>query len=229
MSKPIKEPFINRYSILFNGSTQYMNVDTVAEIIDKDKGTYAAWVKFNSTSTTGIILKSSVNTSNHITIAYGGSANEMIFIYKAGGSAKKVEHSVTVEGTGNWVHLAMTWDTSRDELKAYINGSQVGGTVGSLGEFSGTIDTVTSGKNSLANDTYFIGYIDEVSIFNDVIDFNILYNNGVPHDLNMTTFKKNLLTYLRFTEGSGTSVGDSSGNSIEGTLFNSPTWSTNTP
>ena len=220
--------FHNNYSILFDGVNDHITIHTVAGNIDKDKGTYSVWVKFNSTSTTGIILKSSVDTSNHITLAYDGSSNEMLFIYKAGGSAKKVEHSVTVEGTGNWVHLAMTWDASQDELKGYINGSQVSSTVGSLSEFSGTIDAVTSGKNSLANDTYFVGYIDEISAFDEVVDIPTLYNEGSPKDVEFSGLA-GLIGYWRFTEGTGTSVADEATASNTATLVNGAAWSIVTP
>ena len=214
------------YSLKLNGSTQYATIDTVAGDIDTANGTYSAWVKFDSTSTTGTIIKSSVNSSNHITLAYGGSANEMLFIYKAGGTAKKVEHSVTVEGTGSWVHLAMTWNTSEDELKAYINGSQVGGTVGSLGTWSGTIDKSYIGRNTLSSGDFLDGNISEVAIFEDVVSISALYNGGNPVDISGLS---DLIGYWKMKEGTGTAIADSSGERNTGTLINTPTWETIAP
>ena len=219
--------FSSSYSVLLDGSTQYINADTVAGDIDTSKGTYSMWIKFDgATSINANFLKASVNGSNQISIAYINSTSKFRFTYKAGGTAKIAEVVTTEEVDGNWTHLAMTWDTSADELKGYVNGSQVGGTQSSLGTFSGTIDKCYFGINTLASNSYFKGYIDEISIFDEVINMSNLYDSGTPIDVSALS---DLVGYWKVEEGTGTSTADSSGTGNTGTLVNTPTWSANTP
>jgi len=218
-------PMFNSHSVLFNGSSNYLVVDTVAGNIDTDKGTYSTWIKFNgATSINGQIIKASVNSNNQVSMVYHNSSQKFYFTYKAGGTTKRVEVATTEEGDGNWTHLAQTWDTAADELKGYINGSQVGSTVGSLGTFSGTIDKCYVGRNTLAADSYFKGYIDEVSVFSEVVSIADLYNEGRPTDVEFSGLV-GLEGYWRFAEGTGTSERDESGKSNTATLVNGAAWS----
>ena len=219
--------FSSLYSVLLDGSTQYINADTVAGDIDTRQGTYSMWIKFNgSTSINANFLKASVNSSNQISIAYINSTSKFRFTYKAGGEQQIAEVTTSEESAGNWTHLAMTWDTSADELKGYVNGSQVGGTQSGLGAFEGTIDKCYFGRNTLASNSYFKGYIDEISIFDEVINMSNLYDSGTPIDVSALS---NLVGYWKMEEGTGTSTDDSSGTGNTGTLVNTPTWSSNTP
>jgi hypothetical protein len=219
--------FSSLYSVLLNGSTQYINADTVVENIKFEKGTYSMWIKFNgATSINANFLKASVNGSNQISIAYINSTSKFRFTYKGGGELQKAEVTTSEESAGNWTHLAMTWDTSADELKGYVNGSQVGGTQSSLGVFEGTIDKCYFGKNTLADNSYFKGYIDEISIFDEVINMSNLYDSGTPIDVSALS---DLVGYWKMEEGTGTSTADSSGTGSTGTLVNTPIWSSTTP
>ena len=141
----------------------------------------------------------------------------MRFQYKAGGTTKKIDHSVSIENDGNWHHVAITWDTSADELKGYIDGSAVGSTQSSLGPWSGSINAFAIGKNSLANNSYWTGHIDQLSIFTSVVSIGTLYNGGTPPNLNGMD---DLVAWWEFNEGSGTSVVDSSGTGNTATLVN---------
>jgi len=219
--------FSSLYSVLLDGETQYINADTVADDISVEKGTYSMWIKFNgATSINANFLKASVNGSNQISIAYINSTSKFRFTYKAAGTTQKAEVATSEESEGNWTHLAMTWDTSADELKGYVNGSQVGGTQSGLGVFEGTIDQCYFGRNTLAENSYFNGYIDEISIFDEVINMSNLYDSGTPIDVSALS---DLVGYWKMEEGTGTSTADSSGTGNTGTLANTPTWSSETP
>ena len=223
------EVFHNNYSILFDGVNDYINMNTAAGSIDTDKGTFSAWIKFNGTSSSNDnFIKASVDSNNQIYMAYITSTGKFRFTYKAGGTGKNVEVTTDAVTTQNWIHIAMTWDASADELKGYVNGSQVASTLESLGTFSGTIDAVTAGKNSLADNTYFVGYIDEISAFDEVVDIPTLYNEGSPKDVEFSGLA-GLIGYWRFTEGTGTSVADEATASNTATLVNGAAWSIVTP
>ena len=219
--------FSSLYSVLLDGEAQYINADTVADDISVSKGTYSMWIKFNGeTDINANFLKASVNGSNQISIAYINSTSKFRFTYKAGGEQQIAEVTTTEEIDGNWTHLAMTWDTSADELKGYVNGSQVGGTQSSLGAFEGVIEKCYFGTNTLAENSFFKGYIDEISIFDEVINMSNLYDSGTPIDVSALS---NLVGYWKMEEGTGTSTADSSGTENTGTLVNTPTWSEDTP
>ena len=60
-----------------------------------------------------------------------------------------------------------------------------------------------------------------------------IYNSGAPIDLSSNSgnynTSSNLIFWMRFNEGTGTSYADSSTNSFTGSGVNTPTWSTNVP
>lgn len=217
--------FSNKHSILLNGTTQYIDVDTAAGNINPSKGTFSAWVKFDSDRSNAIIIKATVDSNNQISIAYINSSTKWRFTYKAGGTSKIAEVVTEEEVNKNWVHLAMTWDVEEDELKGYVNGTQQGGTISSLGTFSGTINECYLGMNTLSNNSFFGGHVDEVSMFNEVVSVASLYNGGLPKDVEFSSLN-GLIAYWRFTEGAGVTSVDESANDNTATLINNPTWST---
>ena len=207
----------NSYSIDFDGTNDYMTADGIFNDISVSAGTVSMWIKLDSTSLNGVLIKADVDTNNQLGMAYLNSRNEMRFQYKAGGTNKAIDHSVSIENDGNWHHVVVTWDTSADQLKGYIDGSQVGSTVTGLGTWSGTINAFRVGANSIADNSYVNGHIDQVAIFTSVVSASTLYNSGTPYDLSSIS---NLVGYWEMNEGTGTSIADSSGTGNTGTLVN---------
>ena len=207
----------NTYSIDLDGTNDYMTADGIFNDISVSAGTVSMWIKLDSTSINGVLIKADVDTNNQLGMAYLNSTTKMRFQYKAGGTNTKIDHSVSIENDGNWHHVVVTWDTSADQLKGYIDGSQVGSTVTGLGTWSGTINAFRVGANSIADNSYVNGHIDQVAIFTSVVSASTLYNSGTPYDLSSIS---NLVGYWEMNEGSGTSVADSSGTGNTGTLVN---------
>lgn len=221
----LTEIFRNNYSILLDGVNDYIDTDTVAGNVDEDKGTVSMWIKFNgATSVNNVFWKATVDSNNQIFMMYLNSTQKFRFAHKGGGTQAQADVSTSEEGDGNWTHIAITWNTGDDELKGYVNGSQVGGTQSSLGTFSGTIDECYIGTNTLAANQFFKGYVDEVSVFSEVVSIASLYNAGDPKNVEFSGLA-GLEGYWRFTEGTGTSIVDESGNSNTGTLVNGAAWS----
>ena len=205
------------YSIDLDGTNDYMTADGIFNDISVSAGTISMWIKLDSTSINGVLIKADVDTNNQLGMAYLNSTTKMRFQYKAGGTNTKIDHSVSIENDGNWHHVVVTWDTSADQVKGYIDGSQVGSTVTGLGTWSGTINAFRVGANSIADNSYVNGHIDQVAIFTSVVSASTLYNSGAPYDLSSIS---NLVGYWEMNEGSGTSVADSSGTGNTGTLVN---------
>ena len=213
--------FSNTKSIDLDGVDDHMTANGAGNDINSSIGTMSIWVKLDSISANATPIKASVDSNNQVGFTYLNSSSKLRYVYKAGGTTKKVDHSVSIENDGNWHHIAITWDTSRDELKAYLDGSQVGSTVGSLGSWSGTISDVVIGKNSVANNAYWKGHLDQASVFTVVVAIGTLYNSGTTPDLTGTS---NMVGWWQMEEGSGTSIADDSGTSNTGTLVNGTTF-----
>ena len=213
--------FSNTKSIDLDGVNDHMTANGAGNDMDGNTGTISIWIKLDSISANAVPIKTSVDSNNQVGFTYLNSSNKLRYVYKAGGSTKKVDHSVSIENDGNWHHIAITWDSSADELKAYLDGSQVGSTVGSLGTWSGTISDVVIGKNSVADNAYWKGHLDQVSVFTSVIAIGTLYNSGTVPNLTGTS---NMVGWWQMEEGSGTSIADDSGNSNTGTLVNGTTF-----
>ena len=209
--------FSNTKSLDFDGINDYVTADGIFGDINVNTGTVSTWIKKDSTSANDVVFKFDVDGNNQVGIIYVNSSSILRYQYKAGGTTKKVDHSVSIEGDGNWHHIAITWDTSADEMKAYLDGSQVGTTQSGLGTWSGTVNAFTIGMNSIASNGFWTGHIDQFSMFTSVVAIGTLYNGGTTPDLTGTS---NMIGWWQMEEGSGTTVADSSGNSNTATLVN---------
>ena len=213
----------NDYSIDLDGSNDYMTADGIFNDVNVNVGTVSVWAKLDSTSINAILFKFDVDSNNQISIAYLNGSSKLRFQYKAGGTQDKIDHSVSVENDGNWHHYVLTWDTSADQMKGYIDGTQVGSTQTGLGTWSGTINAFKIGMNTINNNGWWNGHVDQFAVFTSVVSASTLYNSGTPYDLSGIS---NLVGYWEMNEGSGTSIADSSGTGNTGTLVNGPTFST---
>ena len=222
----------NNFSLDFNGSTQDADISTVADQIDISKGTLSIWGKLDSVSANATAIKFSITggtaAQNNCEISYLNSSSETMFKWKGSNSTKSIESSEAIEGDGNWHHFALTWDHTADELKGYLDGSLVGTATG-LTEFASgmTLGNVFLARNSINTNSYWAGHLDEAAMFSRVVPIAQLYQaNQQPINL---TGSANLIGYWRMEEGTGASIKDSSEYGNNGTLTNSPTWSTDTP
>lgn len=224
----------DNYALDFNGSTQYIDIDGgILADFDSRYGTYMAWVNLDAISSgSSLIIKISVNSSNQVGIWMKNDGN-IKAQYNGGGTARNAESEIEeddeIEADGNYHNLIMTWDTVADEMKAYLDGVQFGGTRSSLGTWAGTPNRCRIGANSVnaSATNFYNGKISEVAFFKTVQSASYLYNGGKPFDLAGTS---GLIGYWKFEEGTGTAETlDTSGLNNTGTLQNSPTWTTDTP
>ena len=129
--------------------------------------------------------------------------------------------STTSINTGNWIHVAATWDGTTGEMKLYINGVLEASTIGATGTRSAPpsirIGSIQTGIN------YFNGTIDELRIWNSVRSQSDIQSN-MNSEIGTSS---SLVEYYRFNQGnlngtntSITSLTDISGNNNTGTLYN---------
>ena len=77
----------NIYSLSFNGTDESVTINGINSDISVSTGTISAWVKFNATSSTGIILKAQADSNNNINLHYNNTNSEVRMLYKAGGTS----------------------------------------------------------------------------------------------------------------------------------------------
>jgi len=221
------ESFANTYSVLFDGTDDFIQVDSVGADMNGATGTISMWLNI-PTGVSGwrMPIKAINNSSNLMQIVHAPST-DLRFTYKAAGVAAIANTtSASFEGAG-WVHLMVTWEdeTGAGEVKLYLNGNlEETATLDEGGTWAGTISEVDLGRNT-ADGSYLDGGIDEVSIFTSVKAIGDIYNSGVVKDL---SGESGLVGYWRLEEGTGTSIADDSGNSNTGTLTGVG-WQTDVP
>ncbi|MGD9036657.1 MAG: DUF2341 domain-containing protein, partial [Syntrophobacterales bacterium] len=148
----------------FDGN-DYIDIDTVAADMDPNKGTYELWIKrefLDTVSSTQSVLMAERDSSNRITFSYIESTDVWRFRHEGGATERMVERAAGEIPQNTWTYAVMTWDTTADEFKAYINDSQVGTTQTGLGTCSTPTSVKLGTRSSLTE--YYDGIIDEVRI-----------------------------------------------------------------
>jgi len=202
-----------------DGSNDYVNLPKP----NLNSFTIEYWVKTTQASPSGSqwyqglgIVDAEVGG---VTTDFGTSLlnNKLVFGI---GSPDVTIQSTTSINTGNWVHVAATWDGSTGAMKLYINGvleaSGTGGTGLRSAPSNIRIGSILTGIN------YFSGTIDELRIWNVVRSQSDIQNN---RNSEIGT-SSSLVEYYRFNQGNPngtntiTSLTDLSGNNNTGTLYN---------
>ena len=200
---PHTKVFWDSYSMKFDGADSYITSDSFAPYLDKDTGTASFWVRQPLTSTTGQMFSCRVDGNNFIQLFYHANSNTTKFSYKGGGSSVMCSNGTTIENTGNWHHIAATWDTTADEIKLYIDGV-LRDTQTSLPTISGTFAVFDIGQNTNGG-AYFSGSMNDISIWGEVKDISKLYNSpagsvgaGQPKDESTDVNRKPPILYITF-------------------------------
>ena len=216
----------NTYSLEFNGTDEYVTVDTVASSIEGSIGTISMWVKIDTTSATRTMFQARVDSNNYVTLFYHAGSNELRFTYRAGGQSDVIASTDAIEGDGNWHHIAATWSVAGNDISLYLDGA-IKDDDSISGTFAGSMALCDIAQDTTDN-KYFLGNICEVGVFSTVVAIGNLITTVDNGPINLTGMAE-LQGYWRFNEGSGAVAGDSSGNGYAGDLINTPTWSHDTP
>jgi len=222
----------NLYSLQFNGSSQYGII--LSSCIDpRNNYTIELWVKLNAEIASGTyeFLRLQNNTAKHVVYLmyeYNSGTRRLNFKQDrwllAGASAY---YTVNL-GTTSWHHLA--FQKSGTTLQIYFDGTAVGST-GTVDNNTG--DTTTNndvsfgaaeaiGGSAISN--YANAKIDELRIWSVARTAQEIVDNK---DKELTGSESNLVEYIKFYNGSGSTATATTG--TNGTLTNNPVWSTDVP
>ena len=230
-------PFINAYSVDFDGTNDYMTIGTNTLFDTGSAFSYSGWVKLDSYSNVyQTIAQFKTNHSNGFQLLL---SNQSIYQGLNIGSSDntnmmKVKTDGDISSTFlNWTHIGLTYNGSGGSASAnykiFINGSEIAtvatGPYATLSNFN-SVGAANNGSTFYVN-----GLIDEVAIFNSELsasDITNIYNSGEPADL--TSYSP--VHWWRMGDndgGTGTTITDQGSGSNNGTLTNGPTFSTNVP
>jgi hypothetical protein len=163
----------------FDGSLGHISFNQLPNILN---------AIYRNSFTISLWLKSDDITDNHRVIYEGCQDNEnfvMIFQYNSQihfavrvNKGKKVDNVVRTYNLSSnvWYNIVCTWDAGLDESKIYVNGllydeSNEGYRQYSLGSDDGTMEIGHGSSSS----KYWLGYIDEFQIFNNVLSSEQIY------------------------------------------------------
>ena len=239
-------PVTNTKSLDVDGSDQYLNTNYNSDdLCDGASFSVSAWIKPDDGRTSGDDSIIAVEKSSDSAFRfYNSSAGKLIIWFQSNGSGSgndissyMTDSAVFADGAVDWAHVVATVeyvDGGNTVSKIYVDGSEVAGSylaslrVNSAHHAawdSGNLNLFVGGNNddgSVAD--LFEGLIDEVSVFTKALsatEVSNIYNSGTPTNL---IGHPGLLLYYRFEDNANDSNGESNG-----TLVNSPTYSSTTP
>ena len=221
----ILNSFNNIYSTAFDGVDDYVAINGISSVINNSLGSLSLWAKTDTTTSNRAYFASYIDSNNFISLSYAHSANEVKVNYKGGGSTKTSSTTDVIEGDGLWHNIVATWDES-GLLSLYLDGV-LKDSAGSLPTIVGTAATTSIGNNANSG-KYFLGNIDEVSLFNVELtasQVTTLYNDGLPYTVAADT---GLIGWWRMGDGGITgnpiatfpTIPDDSSNNNNGEMTN---------
>ena len=169
------------YSMDFDGTNDWINIGTIDSLNTTQNFSVSLWFNESTTTSNSQIFSSGTGVSNFISISTrDGSLN--IYVANSG------YINIASVSLNTWYHVVLTVDNTT--AKVYINnGSPTTNTVGSISSGSGSLAKI-GGLSFVSSPGYGLdGKIDEVAIFNRVLDSNeisSLWNNGSPSNLMAT-------------------------------------------
>lgn len=143
----VSEDLDNDFIAKFDGVNDLVNVYS-AVLASKFSGlegtvTFVARVSAAGVWTDGaghiLLLLGTASAANKIYIYKATTNNTLQFVHLGGVTTRTVTYTPVSEV--GWMRMAMTWSVSADEMKAYVNGVQVGATQTGLGVWTGDLNS----------------------------------------------------------------------------------------
>ena len=161
----------------FDGGSDVVDIYTTTfrDAFNGAEGTAACWAKVSGVGawTDGDLrfgIQLYVDDNNQIYILKSSTSNTLTWNYEAGNTVEQISKGSLTE-TG-WMHLALTWTKTSEQVMAYYKGSQEGATATSLGTWSG--DPLSSiatciGAYSVTPGAPWDGYIAHVAMWDSAL------------------------------------------------------------
>jgi hypothetical protein len=155
----------------FDGANDYANIASAAfaAAFNADRGTYFAWARAYDAGvwTDGLdryILMLLADNDNKFVLNKSATNNTICLGRKYDTHWSLVTTNLSLT---TWFSVALTWSVDDNQVKAYINGSQVGGTL-ATGAFAGSLVLDIVGAANTTPNNVWNGYIAHLAVWNRV-------------------------------------------------------------
>lgn len=199
-------------------SNQYVTIahNSLQTPAGSNTRTWAFWTKRESTGVQAMLVSRNfcaAGTFNWQIYADGGAGT--VHVTLSGTSSTDYTTSYTLP-TGVWKHLAVVYNGST--VKLYVDAVEEWST-SATGNITNAGVQMVIGDEGCGN--YYDGVIADIKYYSDAkspSDIATIKSEIFSNSLS------NIIGYWKLNDGTGSSAADSSGNSMTGTLVNSPTW-----
>jgi hypothetical protein len=180
----------------------------------------AVWA--DATVRTFLRLGTVGGTADQIQIRKTAVANQVEALYRTGGVSHAVQ-DISLAASPYWFLLGITWDTADDEVKVYLNGVQIGATLGGLAAWVGTLDSTVTflGVTNATPGAPHIGLLSHAAIGAGAVltpvEMAEIYAARFG-DLRGVINSMNPIAYWRLGEASGTVAASDTGAAFNGAL-----------
>ena len=177
------------------------------------------WVNYIALSTTDTVLYVDGGTGTYHDLIFFHNADDVIKS-NAGGAA--VNFNTKIDAIRNrWTHLLMTYDQSATELSLYVNSALDESKTLTVGAANGNLYLGARDTGSLPMGGFLTNFLFFTEHFDATKVSDLYYSQAYD--------RTNLDTELLFSEGSGVSIADTSGNGNNATIDGGLAWSSARP
>lgn len=156
----------------FDGINDFCNIYSaaLATAFNGAEGAVSIWMKVSGAgvwtdATLRRLMGLRVDANNQVNLSRSATSNTLLCQYLAGATSKTV--SIGSQSSTDWLHLAMTWSKSADQMKVYFQGVQTGATQTGLGTWAGTFNSTRAniGADSTVPATVWSGNLAHAAIW----------------------------------------------------------------
>ncbi|MFC1727465.1 LamG-like jellyroll fold domain-containing protein [Patescibacteria group bacterium] len=209
-------------------SSQYVSVADDTDLDISSSFTIEHWVNWESipSDESFLFTKGDDSVNNYYTdYSNWGNGDDELICGFYDGVAYEARLTSFVPNTDQWYHIACIFNDADNDIKLYLDGNLVD-------TESDVTDTPTDATNDgdlrLGRERHTYGYyldgkMDEVRLWDDPRTQAEIQDNMYKQ---IDSASSNLVGYWRLDENTGTTAYDETTNNNDGTLTNSPTWTT---
>ncbi len=220
-------------ALSFDGVNDTLNLGSNLSVLQNvNAASVTAWIKPASTlapNTYRELVSISVNNgstptdTSRLTLSLQGDGSAGALFFGARSTDTEAQKNLSFNAnlqTNQWYHVGAVADFAGGTLAIYLNGVLVASSNVTFAQprTANTASTSAAlGSQDAGGSNYFHGLMDEVRIYTRPL---------CACDVQNLAGKDGLRGYWKADEGAGSSLADSSGNTVTGTLTNGMTWAT---
>lgn len=244
ITPPKASGFENLRSIDLDGINMYVNCGPLNSILLIDKWTVSAWVNRDSgTSKMNITcIAEPASYHGHDWQVYHTESSTRLDVNVNGNNGFR-NSSISLNDD-QWYHIIIVCDKTEspnaNKCKVWLDGVQLTNTGGTNmqqiadvnGDFAIGVQLKGTNPASPVYDSPWNGLIDEVAMWDRALtptEVGTVYSGGTPGDLSTISDLTNWWRMGDINGGSGTTITDQGSEGANGTLINSPTYSSDVP